>query len=76
MKGIINTNNDKLGLAGKWFAVPKEGPRPESAILFDRKGGVAKDTDIRIQAAYWRSVKTRYTERNKKGKNRNQDRKA
>lgn len=37
MTPIFPLSNDALGLTGQWQIVPKEGPRPLSAIEFDRK---------------------------------------
>lgn len=42
MNGQKTISNDRLGLTGVWHLVPEEGPRPESAILFDRKVDPAK----------------------------------
>ena len=37
MNGQQKPSNDSHGLVGKWQIVPKEGPRPQSAIEYDRK---------------------------------------
>lgn len=67
-----HTNNDQLGLANKWFTVPKEVPRPKSAVEWDRKGGIARDKDISAQASYWRSTHERNAERQKNRKRNDQ----
>ena len=69
MKGI--TGNDKTGLANRWFRVPEEIKRPESAIKFDQKGGVARDKDIATQAMYWRSRQERNAQRSQRRKDAN-----
>lgn len=49
--------HDTLELTGVWFEVPKwedEAPRPQSAIEYDRKGGVQKDMNFQQQKEYWK----------------------
>ncbi len=60
-----NTKNDQLGLANKWYEVPEEVPRPQSAVEWDRKGGIARDRDIATQASYWRSRQERNSKRSR-----------
>ena len=50
MNGQNKHSNDLLGLTGKWHTVPPEGPRPQSAIDYDRKSDTKKWTpDYGIQ---------------------------
>ena len=65
--GKLKESNDKLGLTGRTYIVPKEIQRPESAVEWDRKGGAVKDLNIRIVASYNKSKEERNRRRKSTG---------
>lgn len=66
-------SNDRLGLANIWHIVPKEVPRPDSAIKFDQRGGVAIDMQLQNQAEYWRQRQKKYKSMGSSRKNGKRD---
>jgi len=77
MTGIFS--NDKLGLTRNWHDVPASCPRPESAVEFDRRGGLSRHIEIHQQAEYWREKNRKFKsmgESRKNGKRNNREAKA
>lgn len=64
------TKNDPHGLAGRSFDVPPSVPRPQSALDFERKGGVAIDMEMQNQRAYWLERQAQYKSMGESRKNR------
>lgn len=79
---IGHHTHDTHGLTERWFDVPnweEEAPRPQSAIEYDRKGGVQKDMNFQQQKEYWKKKNAQFKslgESRKNGKRNDARRKA